>query len=188
MTTLVEEASLLQDFIDANGWDYYFIGGIAVQVWGEPRLTRDLDLTIFTNLENEPEFIQTILTKYRPKFAGAAKFALTNRILPVFAVSGIPIDIALGGFADISEPLRRSSFQEFSDRVSLKICSADDLLILKTIAGRPRDWPDIEAVIIKQRLLDWDYIESSLSALMDYEDLTERIAHLLTLREKYYQK
>ena len=44
MIDLVEEAAKLQSFVEENGWDFHFIGGIVVQIWGRPRLTTDLDI------------------------------------------------------------------------------------------------------------------------------------------------
>lgn len=190
MTRLVIEAELVQQFIEAQGWDFFFIGGIAVQIWGEPRLTKDIDLTIFTNLRDEPELIELILSKYRPKLYDAGEFALTNRVLPVTAPSGVPIDFTLAGLADVSEPLARASYQDFGDGTLLKICSADDLVIMKTLAGRSRDWPDIEAVLIKQRNLDWEYIDASIEALSEYryeDDLPEKRDHLRKLRDLHYR-
>lgn len=57
MNSLIEEASRFQQFVTEKGWPFYFVGEIAVQVWGEPRLTSDIDLHVFTELRNEPSFI-----------------------------------------------------------------------------------------------------------------------------------
>lgn len=190
MTRLIDEAALIQQFVERQGWDFFFIGGIAVQIWGEPRLTRDIDLTIFTNLNDELGLIDIIISEYKPVFHDAGEFALANRVLPVKTASGITIDFSLAGLADISEPLVRSSFQDFGDGILLKICSPDDLVIMKTLAGRSRDWPDIEAVLINQRNLNWEYIETSIVALSEhrYEDnLTEKLGHLERLRKEYYR-
>jgi Nucleotidyl transferase AbiEii toxin, Type IV TA system len=190
MTRLIDVAALVQLFVEKQGWDFFFIGGIAVQVWGEPRLTRDIDLTIFTNLDDEVALIDVILREYKPVFHDAGEFALSNRVLPVKTASGITIDFTLAGLADISEPLARASFQDFGDGTLLKICSPDDLVIMKTLAGRSRDWPDIEAVLIKQRNLDWNYIDSSIVALSEhkYEDnLSEKLEHLERLKNEYYR-
>ena len=79
MIDLITEAASLQKFLEEKGWDFFFIGGVAVQVWGQPRLTQDIDLTIFTNLKNEHEYIDAFLERYSPKFSDAGQFALTNR-------------------------------------------------------------------------------------------------------------
>lgn len=188
MIDLIAEAAALQEFLEETGWDFYFIGGLAVQVWGQPRLTQDIDLTVFTNLKDEPEYIARLLDRYSPKFSDASQFALTNRVLPMFTKGGIGIDVTLGGLSDDSEALRRSSYQWFTDTVSLRVCSADDLVIMKTVAARPRDWLDIEAVIIKQTNLDWDYIIDTIQSLDAYEDISARRENLLSFKSRYYQK
>jgi hypothetical protein len=43
----------VQAFCRAQGWQFCFIGAIAVQRWGEPRLTQDVDLTILTGFGGE---------------------------------------------------------------------------------------------------------------------------------------
>ena len=59
---------------------------------------------------------------------------------------------------------------------------------MKTIAARPRDWLDIEAVIIKQANLDWDYILNTIQSLDAYEDVAARISRLEDLKSTFYQK
>jgi hypothetical protein len=38
-------AEQVQQLCQQHGWRFCFIGGVAVQRWGEPRLTQDVDLT-----------------------------------------------------------------------------------------------------------------------------------------------
>lgn len=188
MIDLIIEAAALQEFLEEQNWEFFFIGGVAVQVWGQPRMTQDIDLTVFTNLTNEPEYIAAFLARYSPKFSDAGQFALTNRVLPMFTKGGIGIDVTLGGLSDISEALARSSYQPFVGGHNLRICSADDLVIMKTVAARPRDWIDVESVIIRQNCLDWAYILSTLHNLSEYQDLSAEIENLTSLRSQFYQK
>ncbi|MEO7657976.1 MAG: DUF6036 family nucleotidyltransferase [Pyrinomonadaceae bacterium] len=188
MDLLIEEAARFQEFVIKNEWEFYFGGGLAVQIWGEPRLTRDIYLTIFTNFDNEPAFVDTIIAKYRPKYADAPKFALSERILPVLTETGITIDVALSGFSDLSESLERASYQHFFGDISLKVCSPDDLVVMKTLAGRSRDWPDVEAVLIKQSNLDWEYIERSICQLFEYEqEIEEKYCKLSLLKARHHR-
>lgn len=188
MTGLISEAAQLQIFVESEGWDFFFIGGIVVQVWGQPRLTQDIDITIFTNLSDEPAFIARVLTRFKPKFADAAEFALTHRVLPLFSKNGIGIDLTLGGLSDTSEALRRSTYQRFTNDISLRVCSAEDLVIYKAVAARPRDWIDVESVIVKQPRLDWKYIIGSLNSLSAYEEMELRIEKVEQLRTQFYRK
>jgi hypothetical protein len=45
---ILEAALELERFCGAKGWRFCFIGGIAVQRWGEPRFTADADLTLLS--------------------------------------------------------------------------------------------------------------------------------------------
>lgn len=191
MNDLIEEAARLQSFVEDNGWDFHFIGGIVVQVWGRPRLTTDIDITVFTNLQNETTYTQQLLTRYRGKFPDSEAFALTERILPIETSNKIGIDVILGGLADISPQLARSTYEPFTDEISLKVCSAEDLIVLKTVAWRPQDQFDIEGVVIKQNDLDWAYIEQQLTQLNAYDiydDLTEKVVGLFALKKKFFRK
>ena len=47
---LLEAAQEIQQFCRNRDWRFCFIGGIAVQRWGEARLTRDADLTVYTGI------------------------------------------------------------------------------------------------------------------------------------------
>jgi len=46
MNPIFAAAYDLQTFCERAGWSFCFIGGIAVQRWGEPRFTQDADLTL----------------------------------------------------------------------------------------------------------------------------------------------
>ena len=54
---------------------YAIIGGTAVQVWGEPRFTQDLDLTILAPTESFPETIGHLLARLNPRIPNADEFA-----------------------------------------------------------------------------------------------------------------
>jgi hypothetical protein len=41
MITLINEAANLQQFFESEQKDFYFVGGIALQIWGQPRLTSE---------------------------------------------------------------------------------------------------------------------------------------------------
>lgn len=57
MIELVGLAREVQDFLEDRRWRFCFIGGLSVQRWGEPRLTRDIDLSVLTGFGREEEFI-----------------------------------------------------------------------------------------------------------------------------------
>ena len=56
MNAVIRAAADLQALCEAQQWRYCFIGGVAVQRWGEPRETVDVDLTLVTGCSGEDEF------------------------------------------------------------------------------------------------------------------------------------
>lgn len=191
MISLINEAAELQRYFESEGRDFFFVGGLALQVWGRPRLTTDIDCTIFTNLKDEDRQIREILGKFKSRFFNpddALNHARTQRVLLVESHLGTGIDILLSGLADISEELKRSSYQPFTSDVSLKICSADTLIAFKTFAGRQQDYADIETVIIKQKDLDWNYIDRWLAQAAEYQDITANIDMLRRMKVEFYKR
>lgn len=188
MIDLIQEAQRLQEFLDLKSWDFCFVGGIALQRWGEPRLTQDIDLTLLTNFENEDEFIESLLRLYSPRLSNAAEFAKTRRMLLLKNQTGIGIDISLGGLPFEIEMVKRSAYQEYLDDVKLKIISPEDLIIMKSVARRAKDWLDIETVIIRQTNLDWKYIVDSLEEFAEILEDKTLIPLLIALKDTYYQK
>jgi hypothetical protein len=59
----------------------------------------------------------------------------------------------------------RSVEIEFLPGERLRVCSPEDLVIMKLFAGRDTDLRDARTVVIRRRTLDWDYIESNLATL-----------------------
>ena len=61
MTPLLEAARDLQTFLTERQWKFCIIGGIALLRWGEPRFTRDVDVTLLSGFGREDEFIAPLL-------------------------------------------------------------------------------------------------------------------------------
>src|SRR3954466_13834059 len=100
MMRSVEELLLtalkVERLITGHGWRFCFIGGVAIQRWGDPRFTRDVDLTLLTGFGNEEKFIDGLLAELSPRQPDAREFALTNRVLLAKTSDNVEVDIALG--------------------------------------------------------------------------------------------
>lgn len=155
---------------------------------GEPRLTQDIDITLLTRFENESFFIETLLEKYQPRIANAADFARKNRILLLKNSNGIGIDVSLGGLPFEEKMVKRASYQKYLENVELKIITAEDLIVMKAMAARSKDWLDVETILIRQQNLDWNYIDYYLTQFAEILDKPEILARLTQLKNKFYQK
>ena len=146
------------------GISYAVIGGVAVQNWGEPQFTLAIDLTVSALLEDLDGFVSQILANFSPRFENALDFALENSVILAETSNGYPLDIALGlpGYED--EVLKRVSQIELEAGKRINICSPEDLIIHKAIAGRPQDIRDIESIVYRQgTALDATYIRQWLT-------------------------
>lgn len=185
MTELVAIAHDLQAFCEQHNWKFCVIGGLALQFWGEQRLTRDVDITLLTGFGGEEDYIDALLIKFAGRIADAKIFALQKRVLLLQSVNGVGIDVSLGAFPFEEEMTNRAVYKEYLPDISLKICTAEDLIILKAFAARDKDWIDISTVLIKQDKLDWNYINEQLSPLVEIKYEPEILTKLQDLRAKY---
>ena len=183
MTEVIRAAALLAEACTANGWRFCFIGGLALQRWGEPRETVDVDLTLLTGFGGEETFIRTLLEHFQPRIPDAELFALRNRVLLLQAPSGVGLDIALGGLPFEEAAVRRSSLFTFPGSILIRTCSAEDLIVMKAFAARGKDWVDIEGILIRQRAqLDWQYIHQQLNPLVELKNAPHILHELAKLR------
>ena len=106
-------ASEVQSFCQVRGWRFCFIGGIALQRWGEPRLTADIDLTILTGFGHEAQYIEELCSVFAGRFPDAADFARQSRTLLLQSERGIPIDISLGALPFEERVIERATFYQF---------------------------------------------------------------------------
>ncbi len=186
MHELLELAVELQSFCLQRHWKFCFIGGLVVQHWSEPRNTKDVDLTLLTGFGNEETYIDEWLRHYAPRRPDARDFALTRRVLLLWSGRQLAIDVALGALPFEEDSVRRASEVEVVRGVTLRFCSAEDLIVMKAFANRDRDWRDVETTIQRQRhFLEWEYILKQLKPLVLLKEEPEIMRRLDTLRERY---
>ena len=113
MEDLIRAASALDHFCQDRGWKYCFIGGLALQYWGLPRLTRDVNLCLLTGFGNEAAFVDPLLGAFASRIAEARQFAIDNRILLLTTPEGIALDISLGRIPYEAKVVERSRSVEF---------------------------------------------------------------------------
>jgi len=176
---VIRAAAELRDVCDANRWRYCFIGGLAVLRWGEPRETVDVDLTLLTGFVDEAAYVSALIARFEPRRDDAAEFARAHRVLLLRAPSGVGLDIALGGLPFEESAVERSSPFTFPPETVLRTCSAEDLIVFKAFADRPKDWVDVEGIIIRQSgRIDWSYVRAQLAPLVELKEAPEILRQL----------
>jgi len=184
MNPVLEAALEIQGFLERQGWQFCVIGGLAVARWGQPRTTQDIDVTLLTDPGQEEPYITELLLHFAPRLSDAADFARANRVLLIRAANGVPIDVALGGIAFERLATERATRFEFESGVQVVTCSAEDLVVMKAFADRPRDWVDVEGVLVRQGTdFDWEYVLNQLGPLTELKEAPHIMNRLQQLRK-----
>ena len=167
------------------GLRYCIIGGIALQRWGEPRTTLDVDVTVLTDFGAEAPVVKKLLQLFEPRIDDAEQFALENRIL-LLKNAEVGLDISLGALPYESEMMQRASDWELGNGQLIRCCSAEDLVVQKAFADRDRDWADIASILRRRpKGIDRGLVEQELATLLPLKPDNPIAARLSTLFDKF---
>jgi predicted nucleotidyltransferase len=96
------------------------------------------------------------------------------------------VDIALGALDFEADMIERAVEVEFEPGVALRICSAEDLLVLKAFADRPRDQADVLGIARRSgRALDWEAVEARLAPLAEAKGDAALLDRVRGLRREF---
>lgn len=145
--------------LDAAGIPYMVIGGQAVLFHGEPRLTRDIDITLGVDA-SELGRVRSVTDAIglEASLADIETFVRRTNVFPVSdSRTGLRVDLIFSFTPYESEAIRRA-VGVVMDNVTVRFASAEDLIIHKLVAGRPRDIEDVAGVLARGPLLDEEYL------------------------------
>jgi predicted nucleotidyltransferase len=143
---------------------YMVIGGQAVLLYGEPRLTKDIDITLGIGFEGLA-LIKAVVSalKFKPLVSDPEDFVKETMVFPVAEEkSGIRIDFIFS-FSPYEKQAIERAREIRLGRTKIRFASLEDVIIHKILAGRPRDIEDIESILLKNPGYDAPYINKWLS-------------------------
>lgn len=147
------------------------IGGLALQRWGEPRLTQDADLTVLAPFGTEEPLVDALLGRFAARMTAARQHALDHRVLLVTASNGVSLDISLAALPFEEEVLERASRWRQVENIWIETCAPEDLILYKLVAARPQDLVDITGIVHRQKgRLDIDRIRHWGRQFADLKD------------------
>ena len=130
----------------ADRW--YLSGAQAVQVWGMPRLTGDVDVTVELRGRDHRGFVSAMREEgFDLRVRDIGDFVRRTRVFPfVHRPSKIPLDVVLAGPGLEEEFLERALPVEFGGAI-IPVISPEDLIVTKLVAGRPKDIEDVRGIL-----------------------------------------
>ncbi len=186
MSGILEAAASVCEEIRRLGLPHCVIGGIALQRWGEPRMTVDVDVTVLSGFGNELQIFQKLAARFAPRVAEAESLAVHNRIALLVTETGVGLDISLGALPFEERVISRASEWLIPNYGPIRTCSADDLIVLKAFAARDKDWLDIEGLLIRRgESIDRWLVFEELTPLAELKEEPEILDRLNDLFSKH---
>ena len=170
------ERSLVGAIVDlrALGVRYALVGGLAVAVRAEPRLTRDADLAISVGSDSEAEDVVLRMQRRGYRVLAAVEQGATGRLATarltrsaddrstvtdlLFASSGIEPEI-----------VEHATELEVLPRLVVPVASVAHLIAMKLLARddrqRPADADDLRALAAVATLVDWREADEAVALI-----------------------
>lgn len=148
------------------GIAHAFGGALALAQVAEPRGTVDVDVNVFSPLEDIDAILGALAEinlhpeEAREQWVPIAGIRLRSEQRPY------PVDLFPSlddGYAEIEARIVQHPFGP--DRIRLPFLSAEDLAVFKLSFGRDKDWVDLRSIAASRPDLDADYMERQLIGL-----------------------
>jgi predicted nucleotidyltransferase len=182
---LIDAALKLQKYFRQHQDKFCIIGGLAVNAWGNPRTTQDIDISLYVGYGTEEPFIDRLLQSFKSRISGAKEFAEVSRVLLLQDSNGVPIDVALAALPIEEEMIERAKPFSVGRGNSLQIIAPNDLIAVKAFANRDRDWVDISDLVTRQdKNVDWPHIFQCVEVMCQLSDQIEPLKKIKAFHKK----
>ncbi len=169
------EAALRQitAFLDRSGLPYMVIGGIANLVWGRPRSTQDIDITVLITDPRLDKALEALGREFQILTSDAKRFLTETHVLPVATSDGTRVDLIRAVLPFEERAIHRAVPRTLGS-TSVKVATAEDLVVLKLASTRFQDIDDAVEVIKRQKgSLDRNYLDPLIHSLSDLLERAE---------------
>lgn len=170
--------------LDRNKIPYMIIGGQAVLLYGTPRLTRDIDITLGVDTDKF-QLIEKICRDSGLNILpeNAQDFARETNVLPAEELeSRMRVDFIFSFTPYENQAIGRTKEVLMND-YPVKFASCEDVIIHKMFAARAIDAEDVKNILVKNKnSIDFDYISRWLlefSKLPEHVQILEKFNSLL---------
>ena len=174
----------LAQHLDKSKIPYMIIGGQAVLLYGTPRLTRDIDITLDVDTDKFST-IEEICRKSGLEILpeNPEDFARETKVLPAEEPkSKIRVDFIFSFTEYEAQAIKRAK-QVSMDEYPVKFASPEDVIIHKMVAARAIDEEDVKNILIKnKKSIDLKYIRkwlSEFSKISEHKEILEKFNSLL---------
>ena len=169
--------------LEAKRIPFMLIGGQAVLLHGEPRLTQDVDVTLGVGPDRVRDLLDVCeALGLQPLPEDPVAFVRETFVLPAAEPeTGLRLDLIFSTTPYEAQAIERAVLVDVGKR-EVPFASAEDLVLHKLFAGRPRDVEDAAGVVRRKGPeLDWEYLDRwarEFAVIPGREDLPAQLAGL----------
>ncbi|MEA3439103.1 MAG: nucleotidyltransferase [Chloroflexota bacterium] len=172
---------ILQKRLLDSGFQSIVIGGVAVGIWGEPRVTRDIDLKVLFSRSEADRLLEILSDEYLSLIPNPLEALKKQALVFVKDEYGTRLDLLLADTPYDVIAIERGKEIVIQSETHIRVCSPEDLIIYKMISNRLRDHEDVRGIIRRQgNLLDDEYV-------LDWLRQFEQALDISGLTEEYMQ-
>jgi hypothetical protein len=185
-------ADLLGDLaagLDRLGIPWYLFGARAAILYGVARLTADVDVTVRLPEGTSSSSLVAVLAAhgFRPRVPDP-EFIERTRVIPfVHAATALPLDLVLAG-PGLEDRFFDRAVSRTIAGARVPVASAEDIIVMKVLAGRPKDTADITAIAAANwERLDFRYVRRTLELVeqaLSQDDLMPALKRALAVANR----
>jgi hypothetical protein len=176
----VELLAALAKVLRSQNVRWYVFGAQAAIVYGSPRMTMDVDVTISLAQDRVRPLVDALLAAgFESRVDDLNAFFTRSRVVPlVHRRTKMPLDLVVARDSLELTFLERARVIDIG-RLRVPVITPEDLVIAKLFAGRPRDLEDVRAVLgSMHESLDLRYVRTILGQLDEAEDRADLLPAL----------
>lgn len=163
-----ELLSELAAALSAVGAQWYVFDAQAALVWGRPRLTTDVDVTVRCSVPTD-HLVRALEGRgFTLRIDATEAFIRTTRVVPLdHRASGLTLDVVLAGPGLEDLFLERAVPIDVAGTI-VPFISPEDLIVTKLLAGREKDIEDVRGVLSERgAALNVEQIRTTIVLLED---------------------
>lgn len=157
-----------------------FGGAIALGYWAEPRATIDIDLNVFVPALDMASVLEPLAALGADTTGAAEMIARDAQGHVIWDTTPVDLFFAYDDFHSAAD--RAAVDVPFAD-TTIRVLSAEHLVVCKVVFDRPRDWVDIDAILTQGTPVDAVEVLRWVGRVLGDDDPRyQRVGALLTTR------
>jgi hypothetical protein len=176
---LPEKVLAIHQQLEATKIPHAIGGALALAYYAEPRATVDVDVNVFVSIDRWPEVRDALDSLGVDVSIDPAALERDGQVRLWWGRNAVDLFFS---YDEFHEEMRRRARKVPFGRGTLQILSPEHLAVCKAMFDRPKDWLDIEQILVAADPIDLEEIEGWLERMVDKDD--PRLARLEEIKAR----